>query len=87
MKYVSTVEANIWDSENEAQTDKIIDWLTVNAPNMFDYSEGELRIQTDYGVKTIRDGEAIILDPNKVSPIVMNGRAFKAVYNLLTEEV
>lgn len=86
MKYVSTVEANIWDSGNEAQVDKIEDWLTINAPNMFEFLDGELRIQTEYGVKTVSDGDAIILDPNKNRPEVMNGRAFKAIYNLLTEE-
>jgi hypothetical protein len=86
MKYVKTVEANIWDSSNEAQVDKIVDWLTINAPNLFDFTDDELRIQTEYGIRTVRDSEAIIIDPNKTRPEVMNGRMFKAIHSLLTEE-
>jgi hypothetical protein len=86
MKYVETVEANIWDSSNEAQVDKIIDWLTINAPNMFEFAEDELRIQTESGIRDVKDGEAIIISPSKTRPEVMNGRTFKAIYNLLTDE-
>jgi hypothetical protein len=87
MKYVATVEANIWDSSNEAQVDKITDWLTINAPDLFDFSDDELRVQTDYGLRTVKDGDAIILSPSKNRPDVMSGRAFKAIYELLNEEI
>lgn len=85
MKYVETVEANIWDSENEAQIDKIIDWLTINAPGMFTYDEGELQVQTGtYTAELVKHGQAIIMSRNGLE--VMDGWAFKAIYNLLVEE-
>jgi hypothetical protein len=85
MKYVETVEANIWDSTNEAQVDKIIDWLTLSAPGMFAFEDDELRIQTGtYESKPVRDGDAIILSRNGLDS--MRGDAFKSIYDLLVEE-
>jgi hypothetical protein len=90
MKYVETVEANIWDSENEAQVDKIIEWLTLNAPGQFSYEDGELQIVENFGTTysspvLVKNGEALIIDKNGL--VKMNGKAFKAIYNILAEEV
>lgn len=85
MQYVETVEANIWDSNNEAQVDKIIDWLTVAAPGMFAWEDDELRIQTGtYESVPVKDGDAIILSRNGLE--VMRGATFKSIYSLLTDE-
>lgn len=89
MKYVETVEANIWDSSNEAQIDKIIDWLTLSAPGQFSYEDGELHIMENFGTtysspEKVKDGDAIIIDRSGLQR--MNGRAFKTIYNLLVEE-
>jgi hypothetical protein len=89
MKYFETVDANIWDSENEAQVDKIVDWLTINVPGQFDFVDGELYVVENYGTtysspELVNDGEALIIDKNGLQK--MSGRAFKAIYNLLTEE-
>lgn len=89
MKYVETVEANIWDSTNEAQVDKIIDWLTLSAPGQFSLEDGELFIMENIGTtysspEKVRDGDAIIIDKNGLTK--MNGQAFKSVFSLLVEE-
>lgn len=86
MKYVSTVEAQTWDSSNEAQVDKIVDWLTINAPNMFEVLDGELRVQTSTGIRTVNDGDVIIYNAMSNWPEVMTSRAFQTIYSMLNEE-
>ena len=87
MRYIETVDANIWDSSNEAQIDKIIDWLTINAPGQFSYEDDELRVQLDPPYTSpikVKDGEAIIISRRGLE--LMNGGIFKSVYNLVTDE-
>jgi hypothetical protein len=86
MRYTETVEANIWDSDNEAQVDKIVEWLTLSVPGQFSYDteDNELRVQTEvHTAHTVRDGQAIIISRKGIE--VMNGRAFTTIYELMQD--
>lgn len=89
MRYVKAVEANKWDSSNEAQVDKIIEWLNINRPGMYDYDSeiNELRVETQMGPVDVQDGQVIILDPERNDIQLMNGRAFETIYDLLAEDM
>jgi hypothetical protein len=85
MRYVKAVEANKWDSSNEAQTDKILEWLEINRPGMYGYEDEVLTVQTNHGLHEVGDNQVIILDPERREIEVMNGRAFEVIYDMLVD--